>query len=117
MITKCKDCPHCQTNNVYPLSNREYCNKWYKEVDPDQEACDYAKNYLKVKDKQILKKKLFDCTIKEVSELCENYNIYCKDEEGNFCPLMAVNDPFNECILMHMAKNPAHWINFADKEI
>ena len=117
MITKCKDCIHSRKNTVYPLSNKKYCNKWYKEVDPDQEPCDYAKNYIKIKDKQILGKKLFDCTIKEVSELCENYNIYCKDEEGNFCPLMAVNDPFNECILMHMAKNPAHWINFADKEI
>ena len=117
MITKCKDCIHSRKNTVYPLSNKKYCNKWYKEVDPDQEPCDYAKNYMKIKDKQILGKKLFDCTIKEVSELCENYNIYCKDEEGNFCPLMAVNDPFNECMLMHMAKNPAHWINFADMEV
>ena len=117
MIERCKECPHLKENTVYPLSGKKYCNKWYIEVEPDRLACDYAKNYLKVKDKQILGKKLFDCTIQEISEMCIKHNNHCKDTNGDFCPLMAINDPFNECILMHMAKNPAHWINFADKEI
>lgn len=117
MIEKCKDCIHSRKNTVYPLSNKKYCNKWYKEVDPDQEPCEYTSNYLKTEDKPKLKKKLFDCTIQEISEMCTKHNNHCKDEEGNFCPLMAVNDPFNECILIHMAKNPGDWKKFKDKEI
>lgn len=117
MIQKCKDCPHCQTNNVYPLSNREYCNKWHFEVEPERNACKYAEQFLKTEDKPKLKKKLFDCTIQEISEMCTKHDNHCKDEEGNFCPLMSTNAPFNECMLIWLTKNPSHWINFADKEI
>lgn len=117
MIEKCKDCPHYKTNNVYLSSNKKYCNKWFFEVEPDRLACDYASNYLKTEDKPKIKKKLFNCTIQEISEMCTKHNNHCKDEEGNFCPLMATNNPFNECMLIWLAKNPSHWINFADKEI
>ena len=117
MIEKCKECPHLKENTVYLLSNKKYCNKWFIEVEPDELACDYASNYLKTEDKPKLKKKLFDFTIQEISEMCTKHDNHCKDEEGNFCPLMATNDPFNECVLIWLAKNPSHWINFEDKEI
>ena len=116
MLTKCKDCIHSRKNTVYPLSNKKYCNKWYKEVDPDQEPCDYAKNYLKVKDKLMLGKKLLDCSIKEISELCGKYDKYCKDINGDFCPLMESGEPFNECILINSVI-PKRWQDFADKEV
>ena len=117
MIERCKECPHLKENTVYLLSNKKYCNKWFIEVEPDRLACEYASNYLKTEDKPKLKKKLFDCTIQEVSEMCTKHNNHCKDEEGNFCPLMIVNDPFNECILIHIAKYPGDWNKFKDKEI
>lgn len=117
MVERCKDCIHSRKNTVYPLSGKKYCNKWYIEVEPDRLACDYASNYLKTEDKPKIKKKLFDCTIQEISEMCTKHNNHCKDEEGNFCPLMAINDPFNECMLIWLAKNPSNWMNFADKEI
>ena len=117
MVERCKECIHCRMNRVYPLSGKKYCNKWYIEVEPDRLACDYASNYLKTENKPKIKKKLFDCTIQEISEMCTKHNNHCEDEEGNFCPLMSTNDPFNECMLIWLAKNPSHWINFADKEI
>ena len=121
MVERCKECIHCRMNRVYPLSGKKYCNKWYIEVEPDRLACDYASNYVKDSEsnesESKIKKKLFDCTIQEISEMCTKYNNYCKDENNNFCPLMAVNDPFNECILMHMTKNPGDWNKFKDKEI
>ena len=117
MIERCKECPHLKENTVYPLSNKKYCNKWFRQTDPEENACEYAYFNLKTKDKQILGKKLFNCTIQEISEMCIKHNSHCKDEEGNFCPLMVVNDPFNECMLMYMVKNPGDWNKFKDKEI
>lgn len=121
MIERCKECIHLKENTVYPLSSKKYCSKWYIEVEPNMLACDYASNYIKDSESNEsepkIKKKLFDYTIQEISEMCTKHDNYCKDEEGNFCPLMATNDPFNECMLIWMAKTPGDWNKFKDKEI
>lgn len=125
MIEKCKDCRFFQPNTVYLGNNlpNGYCHQRYSKISEENHICSFMKGLLTTEEyyakQKGTKKKLFDCTLREISEFCSRYSNHCEDPNHPyvFCPLMERNNPFNECALSKLHSNPEKWKDYKEKEI